>query len=73
MGLGGHGGVLGGGMGVGRWDWDGGGVRPLSSHPAAGLGPEEGGHAGLRTFPGHCARPASHLGAVDPLFPHPPT
>lgn len=51
----------------------GGGVRPPSRRPAAGLGPEEGGHAGLGTFSGPCARPASHLGTVDPLFPQPPT
>lgn len=48
-------------------------VRPPSSRLAAGLGQEEGGHDGLGTFPGPCARPASHLGAVDPLFPEPPT
>lgn len=55
-------------------DGSGGGVRPPSRRPVAGLGPEEGGgHAGLGTFPGPCARPASHLGTVDPLFPQPPT
>lgn len=51
----------------------GGEVRPPSSRPAAGLGAEEVGHAGLGTFPGSCARPASHLGTVDPRFPQPPT
>lgn len=39
----------------------GGRVRPPSRRPAAGLGPEEGRHDGLGTFPGPCARPASHL------------
>lgn len=61
------------GAGKGAGAPGGGGVRSPSSRPDAGLGPEEGGHAGLGTFPGPCARPPSHLGTVDPLFPQPPT
>lgn len=61
------------GAGMGDGTRGGGRVRSPSSRPDARLGPEEGGHAGLGTFPGPCARPASHLGTVDPLFPQPPT
>lgn len=57
----------------GGQDGGGGGVKLPSRRPATGLGPEEGGLAGLGTFPGPCARPASHLSTVDPLFPQPPT